>query len=95
MEFIVSEKDTPNGIILVVTDKGLVGKIFEEGNKQLDLSKKFYQGELKNEEEVKKLCKDSYIIHLTGEKAVSLGKKIGLVKKIITIDNVPHAEVLL
>ena len=73
----------------------LFGKDFEEGNKQLDLTSKFYQGEEKSEEEVKTLINDAHILHLTGKEAVALGKELNLVEKVVVIDNVPHAEVLL
>ncbi len=95
LTFTVSEKNTPNGILLIVTDTNLIGKSFEEKNTQLDLTKKFYSGEEKTVEEVKKLFKNAYIIHLTGENSVTLGQEMSLVQKIITVDNVPHAEVLL
>ena len=97
MSFIVSKKFAPEGLILVVTDKEIVGKTFEEGNKQLDLSKKFYSGDNRSVEEVKAIIKEAYILHLTGEKAVALGVELELVdsEKIIWISNVPHAEVLM
>jgi hypothetical protein len=94
MAFIVSEKNTENGLLLVITDSELVGKIFEEGKKQLDLSKGFYQGEEKHVEEIKELVKKAYILHLTGKNSVELGKSLGLVERVIVIDNIPHAEVL-
>jgi len=74
MTFIVTEKDTANGLLLVITDKDLIGKKFEEGKKQLDLSNKFYQGEEKSKEEVKELIKCAYILHLTGEKILNLAQ---------------------
>ena len=95
MKFIVNEKQTSQGIILIVTDSDIIGKKFEEGNKQLDLTNKFYEGEEKSIEEVKELIKEAYVLHLTGKEAVMLGNKLGLVENIIVIDNVPHAEVLL
>ncbi len=92
---IVNTKSTPEGLIVIITDSDLVGKKFEEGNKQLDLTKKFYQGEEKSVEEIKELINDAYVLHLTGKEAVALGKELGLVEKVITIDNIPHAEVVM
>ena len=97
MSFIVSKKFAPEGLILVVTDKEILGKVFEEGNKQLDLSKKFYLGDERTSDEVKVIIEEAYILHLTGEKAVALGVELELVdsEKIIWISNIPHAEVLI
>ena len=92
---IVNQKNTPNGTILIITDSDLIGKIFEEGKKQLDLTKEFYQGEEKNVEEIKQLLNDAYVLHLTGKEAVAFGKELDLVDKVITIKDIPHAEVLL
>ena len=96
MSFIVVKKLSPEGLILVVTDKEIVGKLFEEGNKQLDLTKKFYSGDERDVEAVKALIPEAYILHLTGKNAVALGTELNLVdpQKIIWIANVPHAEVL-
>ncbi len=95
MKFIVSEKNTANGLILVITDQDILGKLFTEENKQLDLTKEFYKGKEMDAEEIKKNIKKAYVIHLTGKNAVNLGKELGLVEKMITIKNIPHAEVLL
>ena len=92
---IVNTKTTPEGLILILTDSDILGKKFEEGNKQLDLTNKFYQGEEKSKEEIKELITDAHIHHLTGKEAVALGKELNLVEKVIVIDNIPHAEVLL
>ena len=96
MSFIVNKKFAPDGLILVVTDKEILGKVFEEGKKQLDLSNKFYSGDERDAEAVKALIPEAYILHLTGEKAVALGVELGLVdsQRIIWISNVPHAEAL-
>ncbi|MBI4983526.1 DUF424 family protein [Candidatus Woesearchaeota archaeon] len=97
MRFIVAEKKTPHGILLVITDANLLGKKHEEENKQLDLANKFYLGEKKNEKEIATLLNTAYILHLTGTKAVELGVKSGLIDKrrTITIRGIPHAEAVL
>ncbi|MBT6774812.1 DUF424 family protein [Candidatus Woesearchaeota archaeon] len=92
---IVNTKKTPEGLILIVTDSNIINQKFEEGKKQLDLTSKFYQGEEKSKEEIKELINDAHILHLTGKEAVAFGKELNLVENIITIKDIPHAEVLL
>lgn len=93
---IVNRKETSSGILLIVTDSELIGKKFEEGKKQLDLTTKFYLGQEKTEPEIQEMFKSSYLLHLTGEKAVNLGIKAGFVDKdkVLIIKGVKHAEAL-
>lgn len=95
--FIVKKHQGPHGIVLVVTDKEILGKKFEENNLQLDLTKEFYQGEELNKEQVKEKIKEAYILHLTGEKTIQLFLDLGFVdsNKILIISKIPHAEVYL
>lgn len=95
MDFIVSRKETGHGLLVVVTDKDILGKTFEEKKRQLDLAKKFYQGDLKSKEETKKIIVDARHVHLTGKGAVAIGVEMDLVdpEKILYVQNVPHAEV--
>ena len=97
MTFIVSEKQGPNGLLLVVTDKEILGKVFTEGKFQLDLTNKFYQGEQRNKEEIKEKINDARDLHLTGKNAVALGVELNLInpKKILWIQGTPHAEAVL
>lgn len=82
-------------MLLVVTDADILGKKFEEGKVQLDLTKKFYQGQENSEEEVKKALKEARHLHLTGIAAVTLGINLGLINKenILYVKKIPHAEV--
>lgn len=97
MKFIVVEKQSENGLILVITDEDILNKTFEEGKKQLDLTKGFYQGEKRNKEEVIKKIRTARLLHLTGKEAVSLGIELNLIdlKQILIIQDIPHAEVVL
>ena len=92
---IVKIHESPNGKILVVSDKDIIGKIFEEGKLQLDLSKQFYRGEEKKEEKIKELIEEVYIAHVTGKKSIAFFKKLELVDedKIVVVSGIPHAEV--
>ena len=97
MKFIVTEKQGTHGLLLVVTDQDLLGKFFEEGKTQLDLRAAFYKGKEKTKDEVKKLLTGTRDVVLTGKMAVALGIELDLVdpKKILYVQNVPHAQVAL
>ena len=97
MTFIVVVKEGPHGIIIVVTDKDIMGEKFSEGKLKLDLREKFYEGEEMELEEVVELLKSGSVFHLTGKEAVSLGIKIDLIdpKRVLVVNHVPHAEAVL
>jgi len=80
--------------IIAISDSDLLGKKFEDGNKQLDLTADFYKGEEKKEAEILEIVKNAYIIQFTGEKSVTFGVKNKIIEKenIIKISGIPHAE---
>jgi hypothetical protein len=97
MDFIVAEKQGTFGLLLVITDKELMGKYFEEGKLQLDLTKKFYCGNEKSKEDIIDLIEKTKTFHFTGKKSVDLGIEQKLVSKnkVLIVDNIPHAEVVI
>jgi uncharacterized protein len=84
-------------IVMTIVDENIIGKVFTEGNRQLDLSSNFYKGERKTEEQIEEMIQDVYIIHVVGEESVSLLKRKNLLgdNGVIRISNVPHAEIVL
>ncbi|PIN87667.1 hypothetical protein COV12_02545 [Candidatus Woesearchaeota archaeon CG10_big_fil_rev_8_21_14_0_10_32_24] len=94
---IVSQKNGPYGILLVVTDSNLIGKSFEEGKLQLDLTQDFYLGEKKTKEDIKLLLQKSRDVHFTGKESVAIGVELDLInpERILYVEGVPHAEVVL
>jgi len=83
--------------ILAICDNDLIGKKFEEGKLQLDLSSDFYNGKERSEEEVIELLKGSYIVNIVGKKSIGLMIKLGVVneKNILRVKNIPHAQAVL
>ena len=93
---IVKLHKTPEGrIILAVCDSDLVGKCFEEDGLQLDLTSDFYKGREGDKKRVLELFKVAHIINLVGEKSVELGRKEGIVQKVIRIKGIPHAQAVI
>ena len=87
--------------VIAICDSNLIGKTFEEGNKQIIVNPKFYQGEEKNEQEVLEIIEkgtaEDFTFNIVGTEAVKLALKCGLVKEegITTIQSIPIALVLL
>jgi len=86
---------------IALCDKNLLGKKFEEGNKQLDLTGTFFQGEEKTLQEIKQILinakyEDS-TFNFVGQKSCNLAKSLGIISQqgIMYIDNIPIALVLM
>jgi len=93
MIYIKIHKTKENGLI-AVCDENLIGKKFEEGDLCLNVSNKFYKGELMDESSAEKILIEANNINFVGENAVNLGLKLGLILKehILVIKGVKHAQ---
>lgn len=83
--------------LVAVCDSELVGKVFIEGNLKIEVKESFYGTEEFEEKEVVNALKKATIANITGEKAVKLAIKIGIVDKerVLTISGCPHAQMVL
>lgn len=83
--------------IIAVCDKDLLGKKFEDNNKQIDLTGDFYKGDIMDAIEVGDLIRNSDGINLVGEKAVALGLEEGVIdeKNILRVKGIPYAQALI
>lgn len=80
--------------IISICDKDLIGKKFEEGKKQLNITERFYKGEIKTEEEITDILKNASNINIVGKESIALALKLKIIdkKEIIKIQGVPHAQ---
>lgn len=83
-------------LVLAICDASLLGSVFEEKEKKLDLSSPFYNGEKMEKEEIKKLMKKSYILNVVGEKSLETVREVVQIASgnVLYVDKVPHAQVL-
>lgn len=85
---------------MAICDSDLLGKIFEEGQFQLDIKEGFYKGEEMNEDETKeiilKMAAEDATFNIVGKKSVSLAISAGLITRegIKSIRGIPFALVL-
>lgn len=86
-----------NEKIVAVCDSELIGKVLREGELVLNLDRyaSFYKGEEADESAVEGALRTATSANLVGEKAVSIAKRMKLVKDsdIIHIQKVPHVQI--
>ncbi|MBN1645027.1 DUF424 family protein [Candidatus Woesearchaeota archaeon] len=81
--------------IVAVCDDELLGKKFEQGNLQLDLTSDFYNGDKYSDKKlVGDMIRNADIVNLVGTISVSLGIEEGLIEKeqVINVQGIPHAQ---
>ncbi|MEM4702600.1 MAG: DUF424 family protein [Archaeoglobaceae archaeon] len=84
-------------ILVAVCDSELVGKVFRDGNLKLEVKESFYGEKEFGEKEVAEALKKATIANITGEKAINLAIKLGIVEKekVLHISGCPHAQMVL
>lgn len=84
-------------VLVAVCDAEIAGKTFTEGNLKIEVKEEFYGKEEFEEIEVEKALKMATIANITGEKAVELAIRIGIIDKdkVLKIKDCPHAQMVL
>ena len=85
-----------NDLLIGACDEKLLGKKFEDGKFQIDVSKEFYGGERISSEVLKKYLEDATIANLVGKETIKCAIDLGLIdlECIIKIKGVPHAQMV-
>ncbi|MCU0642396.1 MAG: DUF424 family protein [archaeon] len=87
--------------VVAICDSKILGKKFEEGNRQLDVKESFYKGQEVSKPELLKLIKRQVIedatFNIVGEESVAIALETGIIKKegIHKVNGVPFALTLL
>ena len=84
-------------IIAAVCDSDLVGKMFEEGDLQLDLTGDFYKGEEKDISDAGDMIRNADHVNLVGKESIELGIKEGVIEEgnVKIIKGIPHAQAVI
>ena len=83
-------------MLIGACDEELLGKKFEDGKFQIDVSKDFYGGEKISSNAFKKYLVDATIANLVGKKTIQCAIDLGLIDRdcIIKIKGIPHAQMV-
>lgn len=84
------------GEVVAICDEDIMGKKFEDKEKQIEVSEFFYKGEIKEPKEIIEIMKQATNLNLVGKNTIKLALKEKIINKenIIKIKGVPHAQCL-
>jgi|TARA_Y100000310_G_scaffold340323_2_gene435673 hypothetical protein len=87
--------------VVAICDKELLGKVFEEGNFQLDVKENFFKGEEEASEEkaiqrIRQMSLEDSTFNIVGEESVNAAIKAGILsnEEVGRIKDIPFALVL-
>ncbi|MBP1661997.1 MAG: hypothetical protein H6P94_246 [Thermoplasmatales archaeon] len=83
-------------VIIGACDEHLLGKKFRKGKLQIDVAKRFYEGERIDKKTLESFLRDATIANLVGDETVTCAVNLGLVdpKCILKIKGIPHAQIV-
>lgn len=88
-------------LVVALCDSELKGRSLEEGQRVMDLSTPFFDGEIVTSDELKKMViacnSNDATFYIVGERSVDFCVSLGLISRgsILSIDGIPYALVLL
>ncbi len=93
---IVRERETPEGLLVSVCDRGLIGETFENGDVSLTVTEEFYGGEAVEPPEVVDSLARAEVANIVGVEAVALAIEHGFVEEahVLEVGETRHAQML-
>jgi hypothetical protein len=87
--------NTRNEVMVAACDSELLGKTFEDGDYQIQVSPEFYEDVKVRPENFISHLSEATIINLVGERVIDHAIKAGLVEEdgVIRIKGIPHAQI--
>jgi hypothetical protein len=95
-EFLLSERDTDEGLLVAVCDAGILGDTFENGAVSLTVTEEFYGGDPADEEAVIASLRGAQVANVVGERAVEVAIAAGVVdaETVLDIGETRHAQLV-
>jgi hypothetical protein len=83
-------------VVIGACDEHLLGKKFRKGKLQIDVAKRFYDGERIDRKTLESFLRDATIANLVGTETVTVAIDLGLIDPdcILKIKGVPHAQIV-
>ncbi|MHC3439725.1 DUF424 domain-containing protein [Natrialbaceae archaeon A-gly3] len=93
---IVNERQTPEGLLVAVCDREVLGETFEEGEVTLTVTEEFYGGEDVEESSVVDSLARATVANIVGTRAVELAIEEGFIEEanVLEVGSTRHAQLL-
>lgn len=87
--------NTRNEVMVAACDSELLGKTFEDGDYQIQVSPDFYEDVKVSPENFISHLSEATIINLVGERVIDQAIKAGIMEEggVIRIKGIPHAQI--
>ena len=93
---LIKERETPEGTLVAVCDRDVLGETFEEGKVSLTVTEEFYDGEEADPEQVIESLARADVANIVGTRAVELAIREGFVDEecVLDVGDTRHAQLL-
>lgn len=93
---ILSERETPKGLLVAVCDSDILGKTFVNGDVSLTVTEEFYGTEEATEEAVISSLSRASVANIVGTNAVAIAIENGFIDKdhVLKVGDTVHAQML-
>jgi hypothetical protein len=94
MTLLLSERETPEGLVVAVCDETTLGESYENGRVSLTVTEEFYGGEAADAETVLAALARAETANLVGEEAVETAIDGGFVdpENVLELNGTVHAQ---
>ncbi|WP_254831861.1 DUF424 domain-containing protein [Haloglomus salinum] len=94
MTLLLSERETPEGLIVAVCDEATLGESYENGRVSLTVTEEFYGGDPADAETVLAALARAETANIVGEQAVATAVDGGFVdpENVLDLDGTVHAQ---
>ncbi len=95
-DMLVTERETPEGLLVAVCDRAILGETFESGDFSLTVTEEFYGGEDADEEAVAHSLARASVANIVGRKSVDLAIEEGIIDEanVLEVGETVHAQLL-
>jgi hypothetical protein len=93
---LVRERDTPEGLLVAICDRGCLGETYTDGEVSLTVTEEFYGGDPGDAEDVVDALTRASVANLVGERCVDVAIDAGLVdeENVLELEGTRHAQLL-
>jgi hypothetical protein len=94
--FLLTERDTDEGLLVAVCDADILGDTFENGSVSLTVNEEFYGGDRADETAVIASLRAAEVANVVGEHAVSVAIEAGVVDDgaVLEVGATRHAQLV-